>query len=33
MQRVQDYKTQEVIEDLQLKEIPPHREAELKIMG
>lgn len=33
LMRVQDFKTQEVIEELQLKEIPPHRLAEVTYMG
>jgi hypothetical protein len=31
--RIQDFKTQEVIDELQLKTIPPHRLEELKFMG
>lgn len=30
--KVQDYKTQEVIDELQLKEIPPHRLEEVTYM-
>ena len=33
LMRVQDFKTQEVIEELQLKEIPPHRLEEVTYMG
>ena len=31
--RVQDFKTQEVIEELQLKEIPAYRLEEVKFIG
>jgi acetylornithine deacetylase/succinyl-diaminopimelate desuccinylase-like protein len=33
LMRVQDFKTQEVIDELQIKEIPPHRLEEVKYMG
>lgn len=33
LMRVQDYKTQEVIDELQIKEVPPHRLEEVTYMG